>query len=293
MRRIALLCLCLSAAPASAAPVSRQAFSAQPQPAPDATLSYGPSPSQAIDIYLPKTKGPHPVAILIHGGCWMKLTAGREQLRAVASELAGRGIAVWSVGYRRVDEDGGAYPGLYQDAAKAFDLLPANAAKYKFDLSRVVTVGHSAGAHLALWAAGRDKLPRTSPAYVASPYPVRNVIALGGVGDLEKATGLATVCGPTIMPAVVGSPSASRADIYSDTSPSKLLPTGTKILMVTGTEDKVTPPAYAQTYVDELKAAGSAAELVFVPDAAHFDVVTLGTPAWRLVSERIVAALKK
>jgi len=281
------------AAPVLAAPVSLQTFIAQPKPAPDVTLPYGPSPSQAIDLYLPKGKGPHPVAILIHGGCWMRSTAGREQLRALGTELASRGIAVWSIGYRRVDEDGGAYPGIFQDVARAVDLLPANAVKYDLDTTRRVAVGHSAGAHLALWAASRGQLPQTSPAYVANPFPVRSVIGLGGVGDIERATGIAQVCGPTIVPALIGKPSAARPDVYSDTSPSRLLPNGATIVMITGAEDDVTPPAYARTYVDEVQAAGGAAELVIVPDAAHFDVVTIGTPAWRIVSERIDAVLKR
>jgi acetyl esterase/lipase len=81
--------------------------------------------------------------------------------------------------------------------------------------------------------------------------------------------------------------------VYSDTSPSKLLPNGAKIVMITGAEDTVTPPVYAETYVDEVKAAGGTAELVIVPDAAHFDVVTTSTPTWTLVREHIVAALKR
>jgi acetyl esterase/lipase len=125
------------------------------------------------------------------------------------------------------------------------------------------------------------------------PSPVRRVIGLGGVGDIERATGLAQVCGPTIVPALIGKPSAARPDVYSDTSLSRLLPNGATIVMITGAEDDVTPPAYARTYVDEVQAAGGAAELVIVSDAAHFDVVTIGTPAWRVVSEQIDAALKR
>ena len=63
----------------------------------------------------------------------MKATAGREQLRALGRDLADRGIAVWSIGYRRVDETGGAYPGIFQDVAKAIDLLPANATTYQLN----------------------------------------------------------------------------------------------------------------------------------------------------------------
>jgi acetyl esterase/lipase len=293
MRRLVTLALCLFAAPASATPVTIQTFIAQARPAPDASLSYGAAPTQGVDVYLPKGEGPHPVVLLIHGGCWMKGTAGREQLRVLGAALANRGVAVWSIGYRRVDEEGGAYPGIFQDVAKAIDLIPANAAKYQLDTSRVVAVGHSAGAHLAIWAASRGKLAPTSPAYVANHFPIRQVVALGGLGDIERATGVAGVCGPTIVPALLGQPSASRPDVYSDTSPVKMVPNGAKIVMVTGAEDKITPPAYAQTYVDAVKAAGGTAEAVILPDAAHWDVVTIGTPAWKVVSERIFAALKK
>jgi acetyl esterase/lipase len=298
MHRPILAVVCASVASALAisalaAPLSLPTFIAQPKPVPDATISYGTMPVQGIDIFLPKSKGPHPVVILIHGGCWMKSTAGRDQLRALGRELANHGIAVWSIGYRRVDEDGGAYPGIFRDVATAIDLLPANAAKYDLDPARVVAVGHSAGAHLALWAASRGRLPHTSPLYVPNAFPVHSVIALGGVGDLEHATGLPAVCGPTIVPALIGQPSAARPDVYADTSPSKLLPNGATIVMITGNEDTVTPPAYAQTYVDEVKAAGGTAEVVIVPDAAHFDVVTTSTPAWRVVRERIDAALGK
>ena len=281
------------AAAAVAEPVLLSTFVAQPKPTPDATISYGPMPVQGIDIYLPKTKGPYPVVILIHGGCWMKSTAARDQLRLLGTELAHQGIAVWSIGYRRVDEEGGAYPGIFQDVAKAIDLLPTNAAKYNLDASRVVAVGHSAGAHLALWAASRGQLPRTSPLYAPDPFPIRTVIAVGGLGDIERSGGVAGVCGPNIIAALLGQPSSARPDVYSDTSPSKLLPNGAKVVMITGAEDHVTPPAYSQTYVDEVKAVGGSAELVIVPDAAHFDVVTIGTPAWRAVKERILAALKE
>lgn len=119
------------------------------------------------------------------------------------------------------------------------------------------------------------------------------MIGLGGLGDVERATGLAEVCGPEIVPALIGKASAARPDVYADTSTAKLLPNGAKIVMITGAEDTVTPVIYAQTYVDEVQAAGGSAELVIVPDAAHFDVVTTGTPAWRLVSDRITAALTR
>jgi acetyl esterase/lipase len=74
---------------------------------PTSEIRYGTAPAQAIDLFLPRGRGPHPVAILIHGGCWSRETAGREQLRHLGGALAERGIAVWSIGYRRANEAGG------------------------------------------------------------------------------------------------------------------------------------------------------------------------------------------
>jgi acetyl esterase/lipase len=232
------------------------------------------------------------VVILLHGGCWTKEIPGREQLRAVAGALRGEGYAVWNIGYRRADEDGGAYPGIFQDVAAAIDALPAQAVRYQLDLSRVVVVGHSAGAHLALWAASRGRLPGTSPLVTAHPFALHAVVALGSVGDLARATGaLPDACGAAILEAVVGAASAARPDVYADTSPARLLPSGARTVLVTGAVDPITPPAYATTYADEVKASGGSVELQLVPGAGHFDVVTVGTPAWRVVQAAIDRAL--
>jgi acetyl esterase/lipase len=284
-----------TAAPSSAttaAPTTIATYLAQPQPAPDATFAYGALPIQRVDVYLPPGAGAHPVVILLHGGCWTKELPGREQLRAVASELRGRGYAVWNIGYRRADEGGGGYPGTFQDVAAAIDALPEQAARDHLDLSRVVAVGHSAGAHLALWAASRGRLPRTSPLIAPHPFSLRAVIGLGSVGDLAHATGaLPEACGAQILEAVVGAATAARPDVYADTSPAQLLPSGARTILITGAVDPITPPAYATTYADEVKAAGGSVELRIVPGAGHFDVVTVGTPAWRVVQEAIARAL--
>ena len=282
MRRRIPLTFCLCAASALAAPVSLQTFIAQPQPAPDATISYGPTPVQRIDLYLPRTKGPHPVAILIHGGCWMQ---GDRRPRAAPRR--------WAASWRSAASRCGAsaiaastrtaapIPASSRTSPRRSTCCPPTRRNTS---STPPASSPSATRQARTWRSGRPAAAScraTSPAYVPNPFPVRTVIGLGGVGDIERATGLAGVCGPTIVPALLGQPSAARPDVYSDTSPSKLLPNGAKIVMITGAEDTITPPAYAQTYVDEVKAAGGTAELVIVPDAAHFDVVTLGTPAWQ------------
>ncbi|OYY68449.1 alpha/beta hydrolase, partial [Sphingomonas sp. 28-63-12] len=155
------------------------------RPAPDATISYGSDAYQKVDVWLPKGSGLHPVVVMVHGGCWTTSIADRTLMNWIAADLRGRGIAVWNIDYRGVDRPGGGYPGTFSDTAQAADALAANAARYHLDMKRVVAVGHSAGGHLALWLAGRPKLPKASALGSAHPLKIAHVISLGGLPDLE------------------------------------------------------------------------------------------------------------
>jgi acetyl esterase/lipase len=196
----------------AADPVELKTFQAIPRPLPTATLQYGTTATQVIDIFLPKTEGSHPLVILIHGGCWSVTTAGREQLRHLGEELARKNMAVWSIGYRRANEPGGGYPGTFQDVAAAIDLAASEAARYKLDLTRTVSAGHSAGGHLALWAAGRHQLSPNSPLFTPHPFVPRSVISLGGVGDVEAfAPLIPIICGPGIVERLAPPPALAAA----------------------------------------------------------------------------------
>ena len=128
-------------------------------PNPDERLSYGASPYQFVEVFQPRGPGPFPVAILIHGGCFKNEYQGMPQMRGIAGALSSQGIAVWSIEYRGLDEPGGGYPGTFQDVNAALDMLAPQAKGRHFDIDRVVAVGHSAGAYLALWIAGRVWCP--------------------------------------------------------------------------------------------------------------------------------------
>ena len=104
----------------------------------------------------------------------------------LCAALKRQGIACWSVEYRRVGESGGGWPFTFQDAASGFDYLGALAQTYPLDLSRVVTMGHSAGGHLAFWIAGRHHVEQGSELKVAAPkVPLRGAISLAGAVDLR------------------------------------------------------------------------------------------------------------
>jgi acetyl esterase/lipase len=247
--RATLVLLAASAAPViHADPVERGAFAALEKPKPAAEFQYGPASSQGVDVFLPSGKGPHPVAILIHGGCWRDLPgAGREQLRPIAAELANHGIAVWSIGYRRADENGGGYPGTFQDVAAAIDQLPSRAAQYDLDTSRTVVVGHSAGGHLALWASVRDRLPSHSPLRNTGAFVPGAVISLAGIPDLKSfGRFVPLLCGPGVIERLV--PERTSTDPYADISPAELPPHRGRVVMVTGILDRLVPPYVADDY---------------------------------------------
>ena len=127
----------------------------RPRPEPTTTLRYGEDPLQIVDLWLPEGAGPHPVVLMVHGGCWQTDIADRTIMNWIADDLRRRGIAVWNIEYRGVDRPGGGYPGTYLDVAAAADALSAHAGANAIDIGRVAAIGHSAGGHLALWLAAR------------------------------------------------------------------------------------------------------------------------------------------
>ncbi|MCS0612727.1 alpha/beta hydrolase [Massilia kyonggiensis] len=292
MTRLAALALTLAmTSTAHAAPMTLDDYLALSGPAPAATLRYGAAPSQYAELFLPSGTGPFPVAVLVHGGCWTKEFGGITQLRNMAGALAARGIAVWNVEYRRVDEAGGGYPGTYQDMNAALDLLARTARERPLDLGRLVAVGHSAGGQLVQWLAARPRIPATSPLYRKDAVPVRQVVSLGGLADLRReAALLKTSCGREIVE-LAGKPSADRPDVFSDTNAGDLMPNGSRTILVTGELDTISLPRVAHDFAARARAAGDRAEVVILPGASHYDEVAATSAAWPRVLRAIESAL--
>ena len=156
--------------------------------APDQTLHYGDLPDHVVDLRLPSTDAARPLVVVVHGGFW-KAEYDRAHAGPQSAGLAHAGYVVATVDYRRVGQAGGGWPGTFDDLAALTDAVPslvAAALPGRVDTTHTVLVGHSAGAHLAAWAAARHRLPEESPWHRAAPLDLP-VVSLAGVLDLEQS----------------------------------------------------------------------------------------------------------
>jgi acetyl esterase/lipase len=269
----------------------------RPRPRADTTFSYGPDLLQRIDLWLPPGPGPHPVVLMVHGGCWTSSIADRSIMNWIAADLRAVGVAVWNIDYRGVDRPGGANNGIFADAGQAADLVREHAAAHRLDLSRVVAVGHSAGGHLALWLAARPRLGRVRMAKPADPLPIAHVVSLGGLPDLEQALKEKQGCGPEPIEKLIqpiGARLVSKQDrraLMLDKSIPLLAPLGVPQTLVNGDSDRIIPTHFATDYAAKMRAAGDAVEVSIVPGQGHVELIAPETPAWAEAKRRILKAL--
>ncbi len=197
--------------------------------------------------------------MLLHGGYWMP-GYGLDQLDPLATLMTESGWATWNVEYRPIG-DGSAWPDPMTDVALAMDRLA------KEDLAElVVTLGHSAGGQLAVWAASRtDATPGGAPLV----RPVR-AISLAGVLDLVRASSAPGSSAP--VTAFAGGSPSEVPEHYASSDPSLLVPATCPVWALHAEDDAVVPLEQASSYVSKARAAGATAELVRVP-GDHFTVI--------------------
>lgn len=269
----------------------------RPRPSGAITIPYGSDPLQVGDLWLPEnpsTTQTIPVVLMVHGGCWQTDIADRSIMDWIAADLASQGIAVWNIDYRGVDRPGGGYPGTFADVAAAADHLRTIAPQYRLDTSRIVAFGHSAGGHLALWLAGRSRLPATSALAGGNPLPITSVIASGALPDIEAALALDNnQCTTSAMPALTGTATPERPDPLADTSIPNLLPLGVRQIFVNASADTIAPPSLATGYAAKADAVGEQIDVVTIPNEGHVELIAPGTRAWAAEVAAIKAELAR
>lgn len=258
--------------------------------------AYGPALPQFGELRMPKGDGPHPVAVVLHGGCWLSLYADLHNADSLADALRDEGIATWNVEYRCVDQDGGGWPGTFLDAGLAVDHLRTLAGDHGLDLSHVITVGHSAGGHLALWTAARHRLPTTSPLWTADPLRLRGAAVLCGPGDLRRFTPHADAeCRQGVVTELLGSTGESSDRLeerFRYGSPVEMLPLGMKQVMISTEHDWVVPAELGAAYAEAAQTAGDDIEHLIVPGAGHHEPMVPGSVTWPAVLKAVHSLLE-
>ncbi len=265
---------------------------ALPSLPPDERVAYGSDSSQFGELRVPAGPGPHPVVVLIHGGCFEAAYATARDLAAMGDALKADGIATWNIEYRRLGQPGGGWPGTYLDVGHAVDHLRVLAAEHALDLSRVVIVGHSAGGHLAMWAAARARVPTGSPISTASPLPVRGVIDLAGpVNMTANIPRYQALCRDTVITGLLGGTPATVPERYAQTSPIKLLPLGIPQVLVIGEHEEFVPRPLVEAYAQAAANAGDPVRLIVIPRVGHFEIASPRATPWPQVESAIRALL--
>ncbi|HLL34976.1 MAG TPA: alpha/beta hydrolase [Streptomyces sp.] len=283
---------------ARAAAEEESAFS-HPPVDPDATAAYGDHPDQVIDFYAPHgteptgSASPAPLIVVLHGGAW-RAPYDRRHVSPFAAFLARRGFAVANVEYRRGAAEGaageravaGRWPDTFDDVAAAFDALPALVREVlpQADVRRTVATGHSAGGHLALWAAARHLLPAGAPWRTDGPAALRGVVALAPIADFTVADKL-DVCGGAARQLLGGERLFTERRPYAD--PVLLLPTGIATTLVQGRTDLDVPQAVAESYADAAAKAGEVVGLTLLEGVGHFPLIDPAADACAVVAEEI------
>jgi acetyl esterase/lipase len=248
------------------------------------------SPLQFGVLRIPATAGPHPVAIVLHGGCWLAQFDHRH-VEALAQALTARGVATWVLEYRRLGNAGGGWPGTFLDVARGADWLREAAPRHGLDVERVVAVGHSAGGHLALWLAARAHLAAGDELHLPQPLRLAGVVALAAIADLASYSQGAGSCNAAVVELMGGRPD-ERAERYAQGNPFQLLAGAAPLRLVHGVRDTIVPAAQSERLAAATRARGGAVTLDLLEGAGHFDVVAPFAPAWQTVERRVLEVVR-
>jgi acetyl esterase/lipase len=235
-----------------------------PPPA-DARIAYGTDPNQFGEIRVPKTKGPFPLVMNIHGGFW-RAKYDLTHAGHLCAALTAKGLATWNVEYRRVGYSGGGWPGTFEDIRNAYRFVFQLAKRFNFDSAKVLVMGHSAGGQLALCLAAHEP-------------SLKRVVSLAGVVDLQQAWEL-HLSNDAVVDFLGGKP-REVPEHYREADPMQInIPHATTQWLIHGAEDDVVPSYLSRNYTEQKRKRGEDVHYLEISTAGHFDLIDPRSKAW-------------
>jgi acetyl esterase/lipase len=241
-------------------------------PAADVRVAYGTDPNQFIELRMPKASGAAPLVFFIHGGFWRS----RYDLVHAGWPCAGltaAGFATANVEYRRAGSPGGGWPATLQDIQAAWHFLSRVGARYRYDLTRAIVAGHSAGGQLAL-------------ALAAHEPGVQRAVSLAGVLDLQRAWEL-HLSNDAVVEFLGGTPQQTP-EHYRDANPMQLHIAARQVI-VHGAADSNVPADFSRRYAAHKRERQEAIESVEIAGADHFAIIDPQSAVW----PQVVAAFQR
>ena len=236
----------------------------------------------ALDVYQPMQPGKFPIVVQVYGGAWQR---GDPRSHAnFAKWLASSGYVVFSIDYRHAPK--WKWPTLLNDVDSSLAWIAEHGAEYGGDTSRVVLLGRSAGAHLAMLAAYRPSVLRA-----------RAVVSYYGPTDLADAYRNPPSPDPLhareLEEALIGGTPSQMPNEYAEASPityaTKPLP---PTLLIYGRRDHSVEAKYGARLGERLAATGTKVAYLELPWAEHaFDEVFngVGSQVALFYTERFLA----
>lgn len=242
-------------------------------------IDYGEHPSQFAQLWIPHQRIHNTIVIIIHGGFWRQ-KYGVELGVPLAQDLNERGYVVWNLEYRRTAGGNGGWPQTFLDIAAGIDALDAALHAAGLETGPRVAIGHSAGGHLALWAAGRHKLPPQAPgALQPGAKCLDAVIAQAGVLDLDLADTLGLSDNAARL--LLGCTREEDPERWQWANPAQRMPLGIPLVVLHGTLDEDVPVHMGRSFSQRHAPKEEAFEYVeFVGD--HYGLISVEDPAWDL-----------
>jgi acetyl esterase/lipase len=204
--------------------------------------------------------------ILIHGGFWRGTPDSFDGPTPLAEALVARGWSVWQIEYRQVP-NGGGWPGTLDDTAAGIEHLAVVASSLDVDLGPIITVGHSAGGHLAVWALSRP----------GAVLALAGAVSLAGV--LNLLLGEQESIGDGAVVGFLGGSSTDHPERYGAADPIARIERRLPVRIVHGSRDDVVPMNQSDTYVTAARDAGQDATVTVV-DGDHMAVIDPLHPAF-------------